>query len=110
MEYRERLSEILPLTKEDFVLEDPLTGAPPSLPFAVLRTLKQRKLEEAARTRSGRPTKEEQLAERETVAEIRDNPPRPVPLTDLGFVQRLREEWFATAGLPTGAQFWDIKS
>jgi len=107
-----RLNEILPLTKEDFVLDDPLTGAPLSSPFVVLRTLKQRKLEEAARSRSrrrGRPTKEEQLAERETEAEIRDNPPRAVPLTDPGFVQRLRE-WFATAGLPAGARLWDIKS
>lgn len=44
-----RLNEILPLTKEDFVLDDPLTGAPLSSPFVVLRTLKQLKLEEAAR-------------------------------------------------------------
>lgn len=56
-----RLNEILPLTKEDFVLDDPLTGAPLSSPFVVLRTLKQRKLEVAASSRSrsrrrGRPT------------------------------------------------------
>ncbi|WP_237165046.1 tyrosine-type recombinase/integrase [Pantoea agglomerans] len=105
-----RLNEILPLAREDFVLDDPLSGAPLSSPFVVLRTLKHRKVEAAARSRRrGRPTREEQQAERETEAEIRDNPPRAVPLTDPGFVQRLRE-WFATAGLPAGARLWDIKS
>lgn len=57
-----RLNEILPLTKENFVLEDPLTGAPLSSQFLALRILKQRKLEDAVRSRShwrGRPTKEE---------------------------------------------------
>lgn len=93
---RGRLNEILLLAREDFVLDDPLTGAPLSSPFVVLRTLKQRKLEEAPRSLwRGRPTKEEQLAEQETEAEIRDNLPRAVSLTDPGFVQRLRE-WFAT--------------
>ena len=107
-----RLNEILPLTREDFAQDDPLTGAPLSSPFVVLRTLKQRKLEEAARSRScrcGRPTKEEQQAEHETEAEIRENPPRVVPLTDPGFVQRLRE-WFATTQPAAGARLWDIKS
>lgn len=109
-----RLNEILPLTREDFVLDDPLTGALLNSPFVVLRTLKQRKLEEAVRSRSrsrrrGRPTKEEQQAERETEAEIRVNPPRAVPLTDPGFVQRLRE-WFATVQPAAGARLWDIKS
>lgn len=100
-----RLNEILPLAREDFVLDEPLSS-----PFVVLRTLKQRKLEAAARSRRrGRPTREEQQAERETEAEIRDNPPRAVPLTDPGFVQQLRE-WFATAGLPAGPRLWDIKS
>ena len=67
-----RLNEILPLTREDFTLDDPLTDAPLSSPFVALRKLKQRKLEEAARSRRrGRPTKEEQQAERETEAEIR---------------------------------------
>ena len=46
-----RLNEILPLTKEDFVLDDPISGAPLSSPFVVLHTLKQRKLEAAARSR-----------------------------------------------------------
>ena len=97
-----RLNEILPLTKEDFVLDDPASGAPLASPFVVLRTLKQRRLEEAAGSR-GRPTKEEQQAERDTQAEIRDNPPRAVPLTDTGYVQRLRE-WFATAQPAGGYQ------
>lgn len=107
-----RLNEILPLTKEDFVLDDPAAGTPLRSPFVVLRTLKQRRLEEAARSRSrrrGRPTREEQQAEREAETEIRDNPPRAVPLTDPGFVQRLRE-WFATAQPAAGARLWDIKS
>ena len=67
-----RLNEILPLTKADFVLDDPLSGEPFVSPFVVLRTLKQRRLEGSAGSRSrrrGRPTKEEQQAE------IRDNPP-----------------------------------
>lgn len=109
-----RLNEILPLMKDDFVLDDPLTGAPLASPFVVLRTLKQRRLEEAARSRRrGRPTKEEQQAEREAEreaeSEIRDNPPRAVPLTDPGFVQRLRE-WFATAQPAAGSRLWDIRS
>jgi len=45
-----RFNEILPLTKEDFVLDDPLTAALLSSPFMVLRSLKQRKLEEVARS------------------------------------------------------------
>lgn len=88
-----RLNEILPLAREDFVLDDPLSGAPLSSPFVVLRTLKQRRLEEAARSRSrrrDRPAKEQQQAERDAGADIRDSPPRAVPLTDPGFVQRLR--------------------
>jgi len=97
-----RLSEILPLAREYFVLDDPLTGAPLSSPFMVLRTLKQCRLDEAARSR---PTKQEQQAE----AEIRDNPPRAVPLTEPGFVQRLRE-WFATAQLAADARQWNTKS
>jgi integrase len=107
-----RLNEILSLAREDFALDDPVSGAPLSSPFVVLRTLKQRRLEEAARSRRrgrGRPTREEQLAGREAEAEIRDNPPRAVPLTDPGFVQRLRE-WFATAQPAAGSRLWDIRS
>jgi integrase len=109
-----RLNEILPLTGGDFVLDDPLTGTPRSSPFVVLRTLKPRKLEAAARSRRrgrgrGRPTREEQQAERETEAKIRHNPPRAVPLTDPAFVQRLRE-WFATVQTAAGARLWDIRS
>jgi len=57
------LNEILPFTRGGFVLDDPPMGAPLASPFVVLRTLKQRRLEEAAGNRScrrGRPTKEEQ--------------------------------------------------
>nr|WP_306278078.1 tyrosine-type recombinase/integrase [Pantoea sp. Fr+CA_20] len=107
-----RLNEILPLSRGDFVLDDPLTGAPLVSPFVVLRTLKQRRLQESAGSRSrrrGRPTKEEQQAELEAQAEIRDNPPRAVPLTDPAYVQRLRE-WFATAQPAAGARLWDIRS
>ncbi|MCW0323450.1 hypothetical protein NB714_004311 [Pantoea dispersa] len=64
-----RLNEILSLTREAFALDDPLTGAPLSSPFMVLRTLKQLKLEEAARSRRpGRPTKDEQLALQRSIA------------------------------------------
>ncbi|MBC0856444.1 tyrosine-type recombinase/integrase [Pantoea stewartii] len=107
-----RLNEVLPLSRGDFVLDDPLSAAPLASPFVVLRTLKQRRLEEFAGSRTrrrGRPTKEEQQAERQAEAEIRDNPPRAVPLTDPAFVQRLRE-WFATAQPATGERLWDIRS
>jgi hypothetical protein len=89
-----RLNEILPLAREDFMLDDPLTSAPLSSPFVELRTLKQRKLKEVSKSRirrRGRPTKQEQQAEQEAEAEIRNNPPRAVPLTDPSFVQHLRE-------------------
>lgn len=107
-----RLNEILPLTREDFALDLPATGAPLDTPFVVLRTLKQRRLADASfnRTRRrGRPTKEEQQAEREAEKEILSNPPRAVPLTDPGYVQRLRE-WFATANPSAGTRLWDIRS
>ncbi|MEJ1269112.1 integrase [Pantoea ananatis] len=106
------LNEILPLTKGDFVLGVPLSGAPLVSPFVVLRTLKQYRLEESADSRSrrrGHPTKEEQQAEQEAQAEIRDNPPRAVPIIDPAFVRRLRE-WFVTAQPAAGARLWDIRS
>jgi len=59
-----RVNEILPRTRSDFALDNPLTGSPLASPFVVLRTLKQRKLEEVARSRSRRPAKEEKQAER----------------------------------------------
>ncbi|WP_308538867.1 hypothetical protein [uncultured Pantoea sp.] len=89
-----RLNEILPLTRGDFVLDDPITGTPLTSPFVVLRTLKQHRLEESAGSRPRRrgcPTKEEQQAEQEAQADIRDNPPWAVPLTDPASFQRLRE-------------------
>jgi len=49
-----RLNEILPLAQGDFVLDDPLSGAPLVSPFVVLRTLKQRRLEESVSSRSRR--------------------------------------------------------
>lgn len=106
-----RLNEILPLTAEDFALDD-AAGAPLASPFVVLRTLKQRRLEDAARSparRRGRPTKEEQQAERDAQAAVEENPPRAVPLTDPGYVRRLRE-WLATARPSPGSRLWDIKS
>lgn len=103
-----RLDEILPLTREDFSLDDPLTGAPLSSLFVVLRTLKQRKLERAQPPT--RPTNEGRAAGGAgNRGGDTENPPRAMPLTDPGFVQRLRE-WFTTACLPAGARLWDIKS
>ncbi|WP_254185913.1 resolvase [Pantoea sp. B270] len=91
-----RLNEILPLAREDFVLDDPLSGAPLSSPFVVLRTLKQRRLEEAARSRSrrrDRPTKEQQQAERGGL---------PIRALCSG-----SGEWFATAQQATGLKSED---
>lgn len=44
-----RLNEIIPLTREDFMLDDPATGAPLGSPFVVLVH------PQAARARGGRP-------------------------------------------------------
>ncbi|WP_241199860.1 hypothetical protein [Erwinia billingiae] len=44
-----RLNEVLPLTRADFALDDPLTGEALASPLVVQRTLKQRRLEDAAR-------------------------------------------------------------
>ena len=49
-----RLNEILPLTQGDFVLDYPLSAAPLVSPFVVLRTLKQRRLEESVSSLSRR--------------------------------------------------------
>nr|WP_240156277.1 tyrosine-type recombinase/integrase [Pantoea stewartii] len=104
-----RLNEILPLTRGDFVLDDPLSAAPLVSPFVVLHTLKQRRLEESTGSRSrrrGRPTKEEQ---QQAEAEIRDKPPRALPLTDPAFVQRMRE-WFATVQPAASDRLRNIRS
>jgi len=45
-------------SRQTFALDDPLTGAPLSSPFVVLRTLKQLKLEEAAQPPPARPANE----------------------------------------------------
>lgn len=95
-----RLNEVLPLTPGDFVLDDPATGRSLSSPFVVLRTLKQRS--QADTRRRGRPTREEE-------DELRNNPPRAVPLTDPAFVQRLRE-YVATVRLKKTDRLWDVSS
>ncbi|MCE2003829.1 MULTISPECIES: tyrosine-type recombinase/integrase [Enterobacterales] len=100
-----RLNEVLPLTPEDFVLDGP-DGRALDAPFAVLHTLKQRRDEEKQKQRGrGRPTREEQAAQREAEA----NPPRAVPLTDPGYVRRLRE-YLATVRLRKGERIWKIDS
>ncbi|WP_420842333.1 tyrosine-type recombinase/integrase [Duffyella gerundensis] len=100
-----RLNEVLPLTPEDFALDGP-DGRELDAPFVVLHTLKQRRDGVRQRQRgSGRPTKEEQAALREAES----IPPRAVPLTDPGYVRRLRE-YFATIRLKKGERIWDIGS
>jgi integrase len=100
-----RLNEVLPLTPEDFALDGP-DGRALDAPFVVLHTLKQRRDGDRQKQRGrGRPTKEEQAALREAEA----TPPRAVPLTDPGYVRRLRE-YFATVRLKKGERIWDIGS
>ena len=100
-----RLNEVLPLTPEDFALDGP-DGRASDAPFVVLHTLKQRRDEERQKQRGrGRPTKEEQSALREHEA----NPPRAVPLTDPGYVRRLRE-YLATVRLKKGERIWAVDS
>ena len=101
-----RLNEVLPLTPDDFVLDDPARGTPLSSPFVVLRTLKQRRNEDRRRQRGrGRPTREEQDADR--AAQL--NPPRAVPLTDPAYVRRVRE-YLATARPRRTDRIWDVRS
>ncbi|MEN4892406.1 tyrosine-type recombinase/integrase [Erwinia billingiae] len=99
-----RLNEVTPLTPDDFALDCPDSGRALDAPFVVLHTLKQRRDLSRSRPR-GRPTKEEQAAMREALA----NPPRAVPLTDPGFVQRMRE-YLATMGIKKGERIWTIDS
>lgn len=109
-----RLNEVLPLTAADFALSDPVTGAPLKSPFVLLRTLKQRR-RIAALTREprrrGRPTKEELALKLEAEAEVQASPPRVVPLTDPGYVSRLRD-YLATVTIPEADQgrLWAVKS
>ncbi|WP_415173467.1 tyrosine-type recombinase/integrase [Pantoea sp.] len=98
-----RLNEVLPLTADDFALDGP-DGRALDAPFAVLHTLKQRRTLNRARPR-GRPTREEQAAVREAAA----TPPRAVPLTDPGYVRRLRE-YLATVRLKKGERIWAVDS
>lgn len=95
-----RLNEVLPLTPGDFVLDDPSTGRSLSSPFVVLRTLKPRS--QVDTRRRGRPTREEE-------DELRNNPPRAIPLTDPVYVQRLRE-YVATVRLKKTDRIWDVSS
>jgi len=109
-----RLNEVLPLTAADFALNDPATGAPLKSPFVLLRTLKQRRRIEALNgepRRRGRPSKEEIAQKQEAEAEAQANPPRVVPLTDPGYVSRLRE-YLATVTIPEADQgrLWAVKS
>ncbi|CBJ48209.1 tyrosine-type recombinase/integrase [Erwinia amylovora] len=100
-----RLNEVLPLTPGDFALDGP-DGRPAAAPFVVLHTLKQRLDDDRQKQRGrGRPTKEEQAALREASA----NPPRAVPLTDPGYVRRLRE-YFATVRPKKGERIWAVNS
>lgn len=94
-----RLNEALPLTPGDFSLDD-VNGQPLASPFVVLHTLKQRKRGEMKRR--GRPSREEE-------AERQNNPPRAVPLTDPGYVQRVRE-YVATFRLLKSDRLWDVSS
>jgi len=109
-----RLNEVLPLTAADFALNDPATGVPLKSPFVLLRTLKQRRRIEALNgepRRRGRPSKEEIAQKLEAEAEAQANPPRVVPLTDPGYVSRLRE-YLATVTIPEADQgrLWAVKS
>ncbi|WP_337013923.1 hypothetical protein [Pantoea sp. AS142] len=89
-----RLNEVLLLTLKDFTL-DGQDGRALDAPFVVLHTLKERRDGDRQKQRGRcRPTKEEQAALREAEA----IPPRAVPLTDPGYVRRLREH-FATVRL-----------
>lgn len=109
-----RLNEVLPLTAADFALNDPVTGAALKSPFVLLRTLKQRRRIEALNgepRRRGRPTKEEMALKQEAEAEVQANPPRVVPLTDPGYVSRLRE-YLATVTIPVAdnGRLWAVRS
>lgn len=94
-----RLNEALPLTPGDFSLDD-ACGQPLSSPFVILHTLKQRRRGEVKRR--GRPSREDET-------ERLNNPPRAVPLTDPGYVQRVRE-YVATFRLRKGDRLWDVSS
>lgn len=103
-----RLNEILPLTRDDFALDSPATGPPLETPLVVLRTLKQRRLEDG---RAGAAAQGRTSSRRNGMRRLKyaPPPPRAVPLTDPGFVQRLRE-WFATVGPASGERLWNMKS
>lgn len=69
-----RLNEILPLTRDDFALDSPATGPPLETPLVVLRTLKQRRLEDG---RAGAAAQGRTSSRRNGMRRLKYAPPPP---------------------------------